>query len=270
VVNNIDTALSIQRKYHQSLRIVTLEGDQLNPGGSISGGSFRNNSNLMGRKRELEEIEEQILKAKNAVESLKHQLAESESRRDLAKASVESHRQEIEKLTLEQNTQTMAIASQINVEYSSLSTRTDFVTENLHRLNSELEDVTAEKGNMEDSQQNSDNVLAEKNQKICRPENGCEGAQVIVIADFDFVETYTVVFIDDGYNTFVYKSKECVADVERAVLVLKIILCEKQLAYVEVLLLESLTPLVHKLNLADCAQSLAVMHVFFARPLFCS
>ena len=166
VVNNIDTALGIQRKYRQSLRIVTLEGDLLNPGGSISGGSFRNNSNLMGRKRELEEIEEQILKARNAVEDLKHKLAESESRRDLAKASVESHRQEIEKLTLEQNTQTMAIASQINVEYSSLSTRTDFVTENLHRLNSELEEITTEKGSMEDSQQNSDNVLRDKTDKI--------------------------------------------------------------------------------------------------------
>lgn len=60
----------------------------------------------------------------------------------------------------------MAIASQINVEYSSLSTRTDFVTETLHRLNGELEALTTEKGEMEDAQQNSDQVLAEKADRI--------------------------------------------------------------------------------------------------------
>ncbi|SFG09015.1 chromosome segregation protein SMC [Oribacterium sp. WCC10] len=166
VVDRIETALQIQRKYRQSLRIVTLEGDLLNPGGSISGGSFKNNSNLMGRKRELEEIEEHIETSKKTIDELSRKLSDSESRRDIAKASVESHRQEIEKLTIEQNTQTMAIASQINVEYSSLSTRTDFVTENLHRLNSELEDITGEKGMMEDSQQNSDSVLQGKEEKI--------------------------------------------------------------------------------------------------------
>lgn len=36
VVDNIDNALAIARKYKHSLRIVTLEGEQLNPGGSMT------------------------------------------------------------------------------------------------------------------------------------------------------------------------------------------------------------------------------------------
>ena len=160
VVDNIDNALQIQRKNRQSLRIVTLEGEQLNPGGSISGGAFRNSSNLMGRKRELDEIETQMLEAEKQAAELRAKLSEGENRRALAKASVEAHHEEIEQLKLDQNTKTMAIASQINVEYSSLSTRTDFVTETLHRLNGELEALTTEKGEMEDAQQNSDQVLA--------------------------------------------------------------------------------------------------------------
>ena len=166
IVNNIDTALSIQKKYHQSLRIVTLEGDQLNPGGSISGGAFRNNSNLMGRKRELEEIEKQIFSSEDEIRKLKSKLEDALHRRDKAKASAESHRQELEKLTLEQNTKSMAISSQINVEYSSLSARTDYTTENLHRLNDELVKLFDEKTDMEDSQSNSDTILAEKEEKI--------------------------------------------------------------------------------------------------------
>ena len=64
VVDNIDNALLIAKKYKYSLRIVTLEGEQLNPGGSMTGGAFKNSSNLLGRKRELDEIDILIEKLK--------------------------------------------------------------------------------------------------------------------------------------------------------------------------------------------------------------
>lgn len=60
VVDNIDNALLIAKKYKYSLRIVTLEGEQLNPGGSMTGGAFKNSSNLLGRRREIEELAAQI------------------------------------------------------------------------------------------------------------------------------------------------------------------------------------------------------------------
>lgn len=51
LVDTIDHALKIGRKYHHSLRIVTLEGELLRPGGSMSGGAYKNSSNLLGRRR---------------------------------------------------------------------------------------------------------------------------------------------------------------------------------------------------------------------------
>ncbi|NLJ95712.1 MAG: chromosome segregation protein SMC [Clostridiales bacterium] len=60
VVDNIDNATHIARKHNYSLRIVTLEGDSLTPGGSISGGAYKNSSNLLGRRREIEALEEAI------------------------------------------------------------------------------------------------------------------------------------------------------------------------------------------------------------------
>ena len=47
VVENIDFAIAIARKYKYSLRMVTIEGESLNPGGSMTGGAFKNNSNLL-------------------------------------------------------------------------------------------------------------------------------------------------------------------------------------------------------------------------------
>ena len=52
VVDNINNATNLARKYKYSLRIVTLEGELLTPGGSISGGAYKNASNLLGRRRE--------------------------------------------------------------------------------------------------------------------------------------------------------------------------------------------------------------------------
>ncbi len=57
VVDHIDHALAVARKYQYSIRIVTLEGELLNAGGSMTGGAFKNASNLLGRNREIEELE---------------------------------------------------------------------------------------------------------------------------------------------------------------------------------------------------------------------
>ncbi|MEE0959599.1 MAG: chromosome segregation protein SMC [Lachnospiraceae bacterium] len=60
VVDTIDNAIQIARKYKYSTRIVTLEGELLNPGGSMTGGAFKNNSNLLGRRREIEELDDKV------------------------------------------------------------------------------------------------------------------------------------------------------------------------------------------------------------------
>ena len=49
VVDTVDHALSLSRKNNFSLRLVTLDGELLNPGGAITGGAFRHSGNLLGR-----------------------------------------------------------------------------------------------------------------------------------------------------------------------------------------------------------------------------
>ena len=75
VVDHIDNALAIARKYRHSLRIVTLEGDMLSPGGSMSGGAFKNSSNLLGRRREIEELEASISQNETKLKNSEAELA---------------------------------------------------------------------------------------------------------------------------------------------------------------------------------------------------
>lgn len=71
VANTIDDAMRVAKKYRFSVRIVTLEGELFHPGGSMTGGSFRNNSNLLGRSREILELEkraEEFAKKRDAAQ----------------------------------------------------------------------------------------------------------------------------------------------------------------------------------------------------------
>jgi len=55
VVDNLKNGFKISRKLGNSIKIVSLQGDVVNSGGSVTGGHISNNQNLLGRKREIEE-----------------------------------------------------------------------------------------------------------------------------------------------------------------------------------------------------------------------
>lgn len=83
VVDNIDNAIVLAAKYHHTLRIVTTEGELLNPGGSMSGGAFKNNNNLLGRRRQISQLEEDVSKLKTELEKTLHLI--EKSRDEIAK-----------------------------------------------------------------------------------------------------------------------------------------------------------------------------------------
>lgn len=60
LVDDIENAVKISKKYRQSLRIVTLQGELIAPGGSITGGDYKNNYNFLGRKNEIEELQKEL------------------------------------------------------------------------------------------------------------------------------------------------------------------------------------------------------------------
>ncbi len=71
VVEHIDQAIALGRKYHHSLFMVTLQGESFSPGGSITGGAFRSTDNLLGRKREIEELASAIRKDTKELDQLR-------------------------------------------------------------------------------------------------------------------------------------------------------------------------------------------------------
>ncbi len=110
VVDTVEHAISIARKHHYSLHMVTLEGEYLSPGGSMSGGAFKNSSNLLARNREIEELEKNVASLLKALEDMKAR------KEDIATALV-LNEEELETVKLQVQEQAVAqTAAQMNVE----------------------------------------------------------------------------------------------------------------------------------------------------------
>ena len=60
VMENLDAAIAAARKYGYKFRIVTLDGQVLNPGGSMTGGSASRSAGILSRANELERLNQQI------------------------------------------------------------------------------------------------------------------------------------------------------------------------------------------------------------------
>ncbi len=91
VVDTIDHAIALAKKNHYSLHIVTLEGEYLSPGGSMTGGAFKNSSNLLARKREIEELEQKV-------DSIRKELSELKNRREDIRTAIELNTDELDQV----------------------------------------------------------------------------------------------------------------------------------------------------------------------------
>ena len=107
VVDHIDHAIAIGKKYRHSLRMVTLEGDSLSPGGSMTGGAFKNNSNLLGRRREMDELERSIELLKKELKEAQQSINDNRSRRNVLRDTIADFQEKLRQQYVEQNTAKM-------------------------------------------------------------------------------------------------------------------------------------------------------------------
>ena len=81
IVDNMDNAIPIARNNSYGFRIVTLEGDILNPSGAISGGSVSKKTvNILGRSREIADLKKEISSLEKKIAKLKDEKKEFENK----------------------------------------------------------------------------------------------------------------------------------------------------------------------------------------------
>ena len=136
VVDTIDHAIAIGRKYRHSLRMVTLEGELLSPGGSMTGGSFKNSSNLLGRRREIEDLEQSVRALKKDMTAMQAEIEKDRAERNRQRDQMNSLNDELQALYLQQNT--------VNLNWKTASERAETLRADYRSLTDEGREIESQ------------------------------------------------------------------------------------------------------------------------------
>lgn len=105
VAEDMDRAIAMARKYRHRLKIVTLDGQVLNPGGSMTGGSASRTAGILSRQGELERLREQesglgesLAAAGKVLEEARREAAAARYELDTAQTQQRRHEDDILKL----------------------------------------------------------------------------------------------------------------------------------------------------------------------------
>ena len=153
VFENMDKASVFAKKYDHKIRIVTLDGQLINAGGSYTGGSARNDSGMLSRNTQIDTLTKQINAGKAKMDELKKQLdTVTERIKQLQSSASESDSSAsiITSLLNAENTQLQVLKSQISRD-----------SERLEELKAEKNDIgkRAERRRLE--KEENENHLAE-------------------------------------------------------------------------------------------------------------
>ena len=81
IVETMERAIALQKKYNQQLRIVTLTGEQFQPGGSLTGGATKKKrSSLLSRREEAARLEAELASVEDRTAKLEQQIKDEENR----------------------------------------------------------------------------------------------------------------------------------------------------------------------------------------------
>lgn len=169
VVDTIDNAIVISKKYKQSLRIVTLEGELINPGGAMTGGTFKNSSNLLGRKRELEEIDEEIASLKVKVEELSKLVVTYASDKEELKKNKEELYDKLQQLEIKKNTY-MLNFEQANTKLDEIQRIYASISRENNDIASQITDIDNNKKELYDSNKKQEEAVKELEKRISQLE----------------------------------------------------------------------------------------------------
>jgi chromosome segregation protein len=175
VVEDIDCAIAVAKKYSNRFKIVTLDGQVMNAGGSMTGGSRSHNSGILSRANQIEKIGEEVQKRskdleqsnqsyKLAVEELskaradltgaKADLATTQEEKvkaqgllSVANSKIQSAKQSYEELLSEKQTaesRILALENQINNENEKIKNLTD----NIEKVENQISHITGDRENL--------------------------------------------------------------------------------------------------------------------------
>lgn len=164
IVDNMDTAIKVAKQNGYTFRIVTTEGDLINPSGAITGGSVAKKTvNILGRGKEIEKLEKEIKNLKQKIEKLENDKQNyEESIEGILELSANLEK-ELQEIDITYATEKQKVIS-INENIEKLEKRLNRLKEEQANLEKQKEEAVSTKGNL----QVEINKIVEQNEKLSK------------------------------------------------------------------------------------------------------
>ena len=158
IADNLNNAVAIAKKYSYKFRVVTLDGQVVNAGGSLTGGSQGRKSGLLSRTAEIQ-------KNKDTAERLKAEFAKAQQQYKQAAQELSAANAEITASSAELST---AQQDKIKIEASLKSSKTELQTHQgaVCDLDNEIKLLTAKAEQQSDIHRQSQKQLDRLNKEI--------------------------------------------------------------------------------------------------------
>ncbi len=166
VAENLEAGIRIQRAGRYAFRLVTLEGDVMHSGGSMTGGSVQSRvTNLLSRGREIEQLRATLAKLDDEVIAARNELVRQEAERTRLKQERgelydELHRQEVACARAE------AQLKAVQDERASHEQSASRVRAERERLEAQLADVQNSLAAIEEHQQTAQENTAGRQERV--------------------------------------------------------------------------------------------------------
>ena len=145
VVDNMQNAINLAKENNYSFRIITIEGDVINPSGAITGGSVAKKTvNILGRSREIEVLEKEL-------KGLRNKISKLEEDKEKYVDSSENIIEEVQ--SLEKQLQ------EIDITYATEKQRIISIDENIEQIQNRIDKLKEE---VEKTEKSKNETLASK------------------------------------------------------------------------------------------------------------
>ncbi len=139
IVNNMENAIKVAKQNSYTFRIITLEGDLINPSGMITGGSVAKKTvNILGRGREIEKLQKEIKAITEKIENLQREKEEYEQ-------SIEG--------TIEASMSLEKELQEIDIKYATEKQKIIAIDENIQKIETRLNKLKEEQQSLENKKQ---------------------------------------------------------------------------------------------------------------------
>jgi len=165
VMDNIDNAIILSKKTSYKYKIVTLDGQLINPGGSFTGGSINKTQSLLGRSKDIENLEKEILKLKKIIDDNDDVIASYSAEIKKMAALKEELDDKLNKAQHEEVRLSSSIANNERI-ISELNHNIRTITDESGSVLGEIEDVEKQKKNIEENIKQLENSLGDVKSKI--------------------------------------------------------------------------------------------------------